>query len=340
MNSEKQTVLVVDDTLENIDVLKGMLRENYKIKVALSGVKALSLIEKSHPDIILLDVMMPEMNGYEVCTILKNNPTTKHIPIIFVTGKNQTGDETRGFKLGAVDYITKPVIPDLVQARIKTHLALANQERELTKKVKEQTKKLGATKLKIIKKLGLAAEYKDNDTGLHVDRMSKYCYHIAKEYGFQEEDAELLLNASPMHDIGKIGVPDDVLKKTAKLNPEEWELMKTHSEIGAQILRDDEEDELLNLAEIIALEHHEKWNGKGYPSGKKGEEISIYARIAAVSDVFDALTSIRPYKNAWPVEKAVNLILDEAGEHFDPKVVEAFSKALPEILKIKENLQD
>ena len=203
---EKQTILVVDDTPENIDVLKGILGSEYKIKFAVNGKMALDVVEKYPPDIILLDVMMPGMDGFEVCQRLKKNPLTRAIPVIFVTAKSETGDEEEGFKLGAVDYITKPVIPSIVQARVGTHLALSDQKRELVKEVARKTAELNETRFEIIKKLGRAAEYKDNETGLHVVRMSHYCYHIARQYGFPEHEANILLQASPMHDIGKIGI--------------------------------------------------------------------------------------------------------------------------------------
>ena len=335
----KQTIMVVDDIPENIDVLKGILKADYKIKFAVTGEMALAIIEKFIPDIILLDVMMPGMDGFEVCSRLKKNPLTRDIPIIFVTAMDQSGDEEEGFKLGAVDYITKPVIPSIVKARVKTHLALSNQKLELRNEVKKKTKELNETRFEIIKKLGRAAEYKDNETGLHVIRMSQYCYYVAREYGIPEHEADILLHAAPMHDIGKIGIPDNILKKPGKLDAEEWKIMKTHSFIGAQIIGK-RDVEILKVARTVCYEHHEKWNGQGYPKGLEKEGIHLYARIAAVSDVFDALTSKRPYKEAWPVEKAVNYIQNESCQSFDPKVVDAFNKALPIILNSKEKNSD
>lgn len=337
MNKElgRQTVLVVDDSIENIDVLSGILSDIYTVKFAKNGQMALKIAEKFHPDIILLDIMMPGMDGYEVCEKLKANPITKDIPVIFVSAKDQENDEAKGFEIGAVDYITKPVSSVIVKARVRTQLSLYDQQVELERQVKEKTKELIETRLTIIKKLSSAAEYKDSDTGLHVIRMSKYCYVMAKNYGFRSNEAELLLSAAPMHDVGKIGIPDSILGKPGKLNDEEWEVMRTHSEIGKNILGDDEYP-LLKLAGIVALQHHEKWNGKGYPNGLAGEEIDINARIVAIADVFDALTSERPYKKPWTVEKAVEVIKEESGEHFDPKVVESFIKSLPEIIEIKD----
>lgn len=329
------SVLVVDDTVENIDILTGVLKDEYNVKAATNGNAALKIAEKTLPDIILLDVMMPEMNGYEVCSRLKENPITKKIPVIFVTAKDQEGDEVMGFSVGAVDYITKPISPSIVKARIKTHIALADQKRGLEIEVMEKTREINDTRLEIIKKLGRAAEFKDNETGMHVERMSRYSYLIAKEYGLEESQCILLMNAAPMHDIGKIGIPDNVLKKAARLDSDEWKIMEGHSEIGAEILGDSK-SELIGTAKILAMQHHEKWDGTGYPKGIKGEEINIFARITAVADVFDALTSRRPYKQGWPIQEAVDYIKSESGEQFDPKVVEAFEKALPKIIEIKE----
>lgn len=329
------SVLVVDDTVENIDILTGVLKDEYNVKAATNGNAALKIAEKTLPDIILLDVMMPEMNGYEVCSRLKENPITKKIPVIFVTAKDQEGDEVMGFSVGAVDYITKPISPSIVKARIKTHIALADQKRGLEIEVMEKTREINDTRLEIIKKLGRAAEFKDNETGMHVERMSRYSYLIAKEYGLEESQCILLMNAAPMHDIGKIGIPDNVLKKAARLDSDEWKIMEGHSEIGAEILGDSK-SELIGTAKILAMQHHEKWDGTGYPKGIKGDEINIFARITAVADVFDALTSRRPYKQGWPIQEAVDYIKSESGEQFDPKVVEAFEKALPKIIEIKE----
>lgn len=297
---DKATILVVDDTPENIDILVGILSSDYKIRVAIDGPKALALAQKSTPDIILLDVMMPGMNGYEVCERLKQDPLTCHIPVIFVTALAETADETQGFALGAVDYITKPVSAPVVQARVKTHLALYDQKRLLEQQVKERTKELEETRFEIIRRLGRAAEYKDNETGLHVVRMSLYARLLAIQSGLPDKYCELIYNAAPMHDIGKIGTPDSILKKPAKLDEPEWDEMQRHAEIGAEIIGD-HHDPLLEMARRIALSHHEKWDGSGYPFGVSGQDIPIEGRIVAIADVFDALTSIRPYKKAWTV---------------------------------------
>ena len=336
---KKETVLVVDDTLENIDVLKGILRDYYKITFATSGEMALKVVSKASPDIILLDIMMPGMDGYEVCKRLKDDSRTKNIPVIFVTAKDQDVDEAKGLELGAVDYITKPVSAMIVRARVKTHLALSNQTRELERMVREKTRELNETRLEIIKKLGLAAEYKDNETGRHVIRMSKYCYYIAKEYGLSEKDAELLLQVAPMHDIGKIGISDNILQKPGKLDEGEREVINTHPILGFNIMKGSKST-LLQMAATVACEHHEKWNGEGYPNKLMGEEINIFARIAAISDVFDALVSRRPYKDSWDIKKTVEYIKSESEKQFDPDVVEAFLKALDKIIEVKDQFKD
>ncbi|QYJ99708.1 two-component system response regulator [Shewanella alkalitolerans] len=336
---EKATVLVVDDTPENIDILVGILGDEYKVKVAIDGPKALAIAGKSAPDIILLDVMMPGMNGYEVCKRLKQEPLTAHIPVIFVTALTDVADETQGFELGAVDYITKPVSAPVVKARVKTHLSLYDQKRLLEQEVKARTRELEVTRLEIIRRLGRAAEYKDNETGMHVIRMSHYARLLAREAGMSEHFCELIYNASPMHDIGKIGTPDAILKKPAKLDDEEWREMQRHAEIGAEIIGE-HPDPMLEMARRIALTHHEKWDGSGYPKGLSGEEIPIEGRIVAIADVFDALTSIRPYKQAWSVEDTLALIDREAGKHFDPELVTHFKAIVDEAVKIRDSHQD
>ncbi|MCE9679301.1 two-component system response regulator [Shewanella sp. AS1] len=332
---DNATVLVVDDTPENIDILVGILGSEYKVKVAIDGPKALALAAKSSPDIILLDVMMPGMNGYEVCKRLKQDPLTCHIPVIFVTALSEVSDETQGFELGAVDYITKPVSAPVVKARVRTHLALYDQKRLLEQEVKARTKELEETRFEIIRRLGRAAEYKDNETGLHVIRMSHYARLLAQQLGMPDTYCELLYNAAPMHDIGKIGTPDSILKKPGKLDDEEWLEMQRHAEIGAEIIGE-HNDPLLEMARRIALSHHEKWDGSGYPKGLSGEDIPIEGRIVAIADVFDALTSIRPYKKAWTIEETMALIESEAGKHFDPALVEQFKLILDEAIKVRD----
>ncbi len=332
---DKATVLIVDDTPENIDILVGILSEDYKVKVAIDGPRALALVAKSRPDLILLDVMMPGMNGYEVCKLLKQDPLASHIPVMFVTALSEVADETQGFALGAVDYITKPVSAPVVKARVKTHLALYDQKRLLEQQVKIRTQELEATRFEIIRRLGRAAEYKDNETGLHVVRMSHYARLLAIKLGLPDTFCDLIFNAAPMHDIGKIGTPDAVLKKPGKLNAEEWAIMQQHAVIGAEIIGE-HDDPLLTMARRIALTHHEKWDGSGYPYGLAGEDIPLEGRIVAIADVFDALTSQRPYKKAWTIEATMELFESEAGKHFDPKLVAEFRQILPQVVEIRD----
>lgn len=336
--NDKATILIVDDTPENIDILSELLSHDYKVKVALNGQRALVIANKQpRPDLILLDIMMPDMDGYEVCERLKSDPATHNIPVIFVTAMSDDLHEEKGFAMGAVDYITKPIKPSITKTRVKTHLALAHQNRELEKKVKLRTKELNSTRLEIIQRLGRAAEFKDNETGLHVIRMSHYAKFIAESYinDNQSDWPELLFQAAPMHDIGKIGIPDSILLKKGPLEESEWGLMKQHPKFGAEIIGKHDFG-LLALAYEVALAHHERWDGSGYPDGIVGEEIPVSARIVAIADVFDALTTERPYKKAWSVEEAINYIKENSGSHFDPNLVQHFIRSLPRIIEIKK----
>jgi len=341
MDREKLTILVVDDTSENIDLLNNILHDTYRVKAAINGMQALKILEKDPTiDMILLDIMMPGMDGYEVCKRVKADPKLSNIPVIFVTALSEQEDEQKGLDLGAVDYITKPINPAIALSRIKTHLALHNQTRELEKLVEIRTKELKESRLSIIRQLGRAAEFRDNETGLHVIRMSHYTHLIAKSIvGEENEWSELLFQASVMHDIGKIGIPDSILLKPSKLDANEWELMKKHSEFGAAIIGE-HDSKLLQMAKEIALTHHEKWDGSGYPLGLSGSDIPLSGRVVAIADVFDALTTKRPYKEAWEVEKAIDFINRNRSKHFDPTVVEHFHKVLPEMLKIKEKFAE
>ena len=339
-NVEKETILVVDDTPDNIDVLSGILRPEYRVKVAPNGERALKIANaEPRPDIILLDIMMPGIDGYEVCRRLKADPRTLRIPVIFITARSEVEDEQMGFELGAVDYITKPISPPIVLARVRTQLALYNQNQQLETKVQQRTAELMETRLEIIRRLGRAAEFKDNETGLHVIRMSHYSRLLAEAHGTGEAWTDLVFNAAPMHDIGKIGIPDHILLKPGKLDDTEWEVMRQHPQYGAEIIGE-HDSELMNMSREIALNHHEKWDGSGYPDGKKGEEIPLASRIVALADVFDALTTARPYKKAWSVEDALKLIDEESGSHFDPILVELMHRVLPEILAIKAQYEE
>lgn len=332
----KNCILIVDDEPENITIMNEILgREEYKIKATINSEIALKIAGSSEqPDIILLDIIMPGIDGYEVCRQLKANKITQNIPIIFVTSKTDDIDETKGFELGAVDYITKPVNPSVLRARVKTHLALYNQNKILEEKVEIRTAELERTRLEIIRRLGAAAEFKDRETSMHTIRMSQYCQFIGLAYGLSKDESLIILNASPMHDIGKIGIPDNILLKPGKLDENEWTIMSKHTTYGAEMLGEDH-SELITQARLCALTHHEKWDGKGYPNGLSGENIPLIGRIAAIADVFDALTSMRPYKKAWPLEKAFKYIENEKGKHFDPQLVSVFLENKKYIEEIK-----
>jgi putative two-component system response regulator len=330
----RPTVLVIDDTPENIHVLSGVLQEEYAVRVATSGEKGITAARADpQPDLILLDVKMPVMDGYEVCRRLKNDYQTQRIPVIFVTGMGETEDEARGFELGAVDYIIKPFNPAVVKARVRTHIQLYDQKRHLLELVQQRTRELEDTRLQIIRRLGRAAEFKDDETGYHVIRMSHYCRMLAIASGIPDYRAELLFNAAPMHDVGKIGVPDSILEKAGPLTPDEWSIVKRHPVIGAGIIGR-HNNELLEMARVVALTHHERWDGSGYPRSLRGEAIPLVGRIVAIADSFDALTSTRPYKQAWPVEEAVALLRREAGRQFDPRLVPKFVELLPQVRDI------
>ena len=343
-NINKCKILIVDDIKTNLDVLIQTLGDEYVLAVAMDGEKAINYAVNNFPDLILLDIMMPEMDGFEVCRKLKENPTTSDIPIIFITAVNASSEKTKGFKLGAVDYITKPFNTVEVKARVKTHLnlklhqeALKNHNIILEEKVKERTKELVETKIEILERLGLAAEHRDLETGQHIKRMSEYCRLLGKSMGLPAIEYNNIALASTMHDLGKIGIPDSILSKPGKLTEKEMATMKTHPEIGAKILSGSK-SKLLKVAETICLSHHERWNGTGYPRGLKEEKIPLVGRIACICDVFDALISERPYKTAWPIEKALEEIQSESGSFFDPQLVTLFMEMETDLRRIVQAL--
>ncbi len=333
------TLLVVDDVPENIDVLAGILRPYYRVKFATNGGDALALCQAAPPSLVLLDVMMPGMSGLEVCRSLKADLRTCDIPIIFLTALTEARDEEHGLTLGAVDYLHKPCKPAIVLQRVRIHLDLHNQNQALEAKVRERTRQLEDTRVEIIRRLGRAAEYRDNETGLHVVRMSQSAGLLARAAGVPDNRADLLVEAAPMHDIGKIGIPDHILLKPGKLDPEEWTVMKTHPTIGAEIIGEHDSD-LLRMARVVALNHHERWDGSGYPRGLAKQAIPLEGRIVALADVFDALTSERPYKKAWSAEDAGNFIQSQSGAAFDPHLAQLFLGLLPEIIEINRRFAD
>ena len=319
---QRPRLLLVDDEPTNLQVLRHVLQADYRLLFATDGARALQVAREQLPQLILLDIMMPGMDGYAVCRALKADPATAGIPVIFITALNDSQDETAGFDVGAVDYITKPVSPPVVRARVRTHLSLVRMD------------ELRETRLQIVQRLGRAAEYKDNETGMHGIRMSHFSKLLALAAGCSPAWAEDLLNAAPMHDVGKIGIPDAVLRKPGPLDADEWATMRRHPEIGAEIIGEHPSG-VLQLAREIALAHHEKWDGSGYPRGLAGEAIPLSARIVAIADVFDALTTRRPYKEPWPVQEAMNHIAAQAGKHFDPALVALFAPLLPQLLEIR-----
>ena len=321
-HDQRPRLLLVDDEPTNLQVLRHVLQADYRLLFATDGARALQVAREQRPDLVLLDIMMPNMDGYAVCCALKADAATASIPVIFITALNDSQDETAGFDVGGVDYLTKPVSPPVVRARVRTHLSLVRMD------------ELRETRLQIVQRLGRAAEYKDNETGMHVIRMSHFSQLLALAAGCSPAWAEDLLNAAAMHDVGKIGIPDAVLRKPGPQDAAEWDTMRRHPEIGAEIIGEHPSG-VLQLAREIALAHHEKWDGSGYPRGLAGEAIPLSARIVAIADVFDALTTRRPYKEPWPVQEAMNHIAAQAGKHFDPALVALFAPLLPQLLEIR-----
>ena len=315
-------ILIVDDEPGNLANLRQILKDEYRLIFARNGAEALELVAKYRPALILLDINMPEMDGYTVCRTLKEHPSHEAIPVIFVTALADLGNEKAGFAAGCVDYLIKPVSADIVRARVRTHLSLV------------RTSELEKSHREAVFMLGEAGHYNDTDTGLHIWRMADYSRALAKALGWDKEHCDLLELAAPMHDTGKIGIPDIVLRNPGKLNAEEWVIMKKHPRIGYKILSKSDAP-LFELAAEVALRHHEKWDGSGYPDGLSKQEIPESARIVAIADVFDALSMRRPYKEVWPLEQILHYLRDSAGSHFDPEMVKAFIDILPEIIQIR-----
>ncbi len=331
------TILLVDDTPVNIQVLANSLKAFYQIKIATSGSKALEIAGSSPPpDLILLDIMMPEMDGYEVCQRLKQERETASIPVIFITAMVEQQDEAKGLAFGAVDYITKPFVPELVLARVKNHLELKLHRDNLESLVQERTRELELTQDVTIQCMGALAEYRDPETGGHIKRTQKYVAILAKKLKdhpkFREylDDITIrqLYKSAPLHDIGKIGVPDEILLKPAKLTDDEFTRMKKHAKGGGDAIASATRwlgtNSFLACAQEIATTHHEKWDGTGYPLGLRGEAIPISGRLMALADVYDALISKRVYKPPFPHAKAIEIITEGRGKHFDPDMVDAF----------------
>lgn len=356
------TVLVVDDTKANLDLLVAALGAFHQVTVALDGKSALEAVAQEPPDLVLLDIMMPDMDGYEVCRRLKADSATAGIPVIFLTALTEIENKTQGFELGAVDYITKPFEVLEVQARVNTHLSLVLARRELQAqnetleiKVAERTRELAQTQDVTIHSLATLAETRDNETGGHILRTQHYVKALAvtlarnPDYAprLDQRTIELLFKSAPLHDIGKVGVPDAILLKPGKLTEEEFEIMKTHTTLGYEALvraeavfKMENKPTFLRHARDIALTHHEKWNGQGYPQGLGEEDIPLSGRIMALADVYDALISKRVYKPAFPHEKALAIIKQDSGTHFDPTMVAAFVSIEDEIKAIAARFAD
>lgn len=363
MERAKSKILAVDDTPENLDLIRAVLWGKYRLLLATSGELALRISRAQKPDLILLDIMMPAMDGYEVCRRLKSDPMTCDIPVIFLTAKSEITDETRGLTLGAVDYLTKPISPPIVEARIAAHLNL-KKARDLLKEqnialeamVVERTRQISENQEVTMVAMGALAETRDPETGNHIWRTQNYVRLLAEKLQHHRRFSEfltpevipLLSKSAPLHDIGKVGVPDHILLKPGKLTVEEFEIMKKHSACGRDAIVAAEsklgENQLkhsfLSLAKEIAYSHHEKWDGSGYPEGLRGEDIPISARLMAIADVYDALISRRVYKEPFSQEKSVAIIREGRGTHFDPDVADAFLKSAGEFLAIAKEYAD
>jgi putative two-component system response regulator len=342
---KKQVVLIVDDTPENIALMSSMLKSLYRTKVANNGEKALQIaFSEDPPDLVLLDIMMPGMDGYEVCRKLKDSRKTADIPVIFLTAKAQMEDEQKGFELGAVDYITKPISPPIVLARVKTHLQmksvrdfLLDNNNFLEKEVARRTQEVNMIQDVTLVAMGSLAETRDNETGKHIRRTQGYIRRLAEklkshpdyEHFLANDTIALLFKSAPLHDIGKVGIPDHILLKPGKLTPEEFEIMKTHTTLGRDAIASaealiDVPVSFLGIAREIAYSHQEKWDGTGYPLGLSGDDIPISGRLMAVADVYDALISRRVYKEPIPHDQSVEIMKNGAGTHFDPDMIDAF----------------
>ncbi|HYD55600.1 MAG TPA: two-component system response regulator [Burkholderiales bacterium] len=357
----RQTVLIVDDTPENLTLMHGLLKDRYNTRIATGGERALKLVaDAPAPDLVLLDVMMPGMDGYEVCRRLKANPSTAGIPVIFLTAKAEVEDEQTGFDVGAVDYITKPISPPIVAARVRTHLTLKaaadflrDKNAFLEAEVARRTRDVQVIQDVTIMAMASLAETRDNETGNHIRRTQNYVRVLAcalrdhpRFTAHLTDDAvEMLYKSAPLHDIGKVGIPDRILLKPGKLTEEEFEVMKTHTTLGRDAITAaerllDTPSSFLRYAREIAYSHQEKWDGSGYPQGLAGDAIPVSARLMAVADVYDALTSRRVYKPPFPHAKAAAIIMEGRGKHFDPDIVDAFVRLQDEFILIAQRYAD
>lgn len=344
----KAKILIVDDEQTNILLLEDVLEnEGYtNFTSTLDSRKALDMYKEIRPDLVLLDLNMPHLDGFQVMEQLREVEKGSYAPILVLTAQSDRNIRLSALAAGARDFIEKPFditevvhrISNMLEIRL-LHNQVRDQNQVLEKKVAARTHELEDTRQEAIHRLGRAAEYRDNETGMHVIRMSRLSQKLAEEIGLPEPECQLILQASPMHDVGKIGVPDEILLKPGKLDEKEWKIMKKHPEIGAEILSGSHST-VMQMAETIALTHQERWDGSGYPRGLKGEEIPLAGRIVAICDVFDALTSKRYYKEAFSVEKSMQIIEEGKGKDFEPRLVDAFKKVLPIMIRIVKELPD
>ncbi|MBN2782821.1 MAG: response regulator [Campylobacterales bacterium] len=326
-------VMVVDDSKTIVKILCMLLEKRFDMDLEVvkcdSGEVALRKLEDIHVDLVLLDVVMEGIDGFETCRRIKQNPLTKDVTVIFLTSKSEEQDIIKGFEVGGVDYISKPFREAEFVARVKTQLELK----------KYQNKEIESTQSEVIIKMGEIGESRSEETANHVKRVAKYCYLLAHLYGLDEADCNLLAAASPMHDIGKVSTPDNILKKPGRLTDEERVEMQKHTTVGYELFSNSK-GKILRTAAIVAHEHHEKYDGTGYPRGLRGNEIHIFGRIVAVADVFDALGSERVYKKAWELDKILKLLEEEKGKHFDPYLVDIFLENINQFLEIREKFKD
>ena len=339
-------VLIVDDISENIQIAMNILKElSYEFSFALSGTQAIELMKENSYDLVLLDVMMPEMNGFEVCEIMKQNPELKDIPVIFLTAKTDIDSISKAFQIGGNDFITKPFHPEELLARVSTHLELYStrqklkqQNKELENKIEIKESRLNSeiemNQKEMISILTELMEVTSDETGQHLHRVAHMSKLLAHYHGaLTEEDENIIFHAAPMHDIGKIAIPLEILHSPNKLTDSERKIMKTHTTLAAHFLRHSNR-KFIKAASIIAEQHHEKWDGSGYPNSLKGEDIHIFGRIVALADVFDALLHERKYKEAWSVEESLEYVKKGSGKHFDPNLVNILTSHLDEFLQI------
>jgi putative two-component system response regulator len=353
MKNTKPRILVVDDEIFYLDLLTKLLSDSYEIQLAKNGEQALRRVNsKARPNLILLDVTMPGLDGYQVCEKIKTNILTRQIPIIFLTAKTNEQDELKGFELGAVDYITKPITPLVLKMRVKTHLALSEQRFALQQLVQERTKEIETTKNSLVYAMGAMAEMRDEETGNHLLRTEKFVEVLARGVAEHDKYKDILNEsmitvihkAAPLHDVGKVGVPDRILQKASALDEQERQVMNNHPMYGKQLIEEAERllgtTDFIQVAKEITYCHHEKWDGSGYPEGLSGDDIPLSARLMALADVYDALASKRCYKEPMPHEKIILEIEKASGTHFDPELVDVFLAKNQSFQEIFELLRD